>query len=365
MQNRYPDVNDELYRLHYLKQDRAQSRKLIRVVMWASFPLAYVDFSFLATSTEFFILLCLRALLFAYSWYLLKASLSTANPQQLDRQILRWSAAVLLMQFVSNASLPRDYFGHYLVDAWLCMIYFVTLPLPLKSLRPAMFCYLIALLALLAYKVIPTFAYVTSVVVILLASTYTGHATAAYLQRYRKKILSADLELDRQESTDPATGVANRREFMRVSETELQRHVRFGKSLSMLILDLNHFKQIQDDYGAPAGDVVLIEVTRRLKRATRSYDCMARYGTEEFSLLLPEANAEDAHKVANRILSTIAAMPVAMAGQEIKITATVGIATLQDGDTQDSLLQRATAELRNAKKMNLAPMMQQRASMAA
>lgn len=133
----------------------------------------------------------------------------------------------------------------------------------------------------------------------------------------------------------------------------------------MLILDLNHFKQIQDEYGAPAGDVVLIEVTRRLKRATRSYDCMARYGTEEFSLLLPEANAEDANKVANRIISTIAAMPVAMAGQEIKISATVGIATMQVGDTQESLLDRATAALRNAKNLNLAPNMQQRASVAA
>ncbi|MCX7219601.1 MAG: GGDEF domain-containing protein [Burkholderiales bacterium] len=365
MQNRYPDVNEELYRLHYLKQDRAQSRKLIRVVMWATLPLAYVDFSFLGTSQQFYSLFCLRLLLFVYSWYLLKASISTANPQQLDRQILRWSAAVLLMQFVSNASLPRDYFGHYLVDAWICMIYFVTIPLPLKSLRPAMLAYLVALLVLLAYKVIPTFAYVSSVVAILLASAYTGHATSAYLQRYRKKILSAELELDRQESTDPATGVANRREFMRVSESELQRHIRFGKSLSMLILDLNHFKQILDEYGAPAGDVVLIEVTRRLKRATRSYDCMARYGTEEFSLLLPEANAEDANKVANRILSTIAAMPVAMAGQEIKISATVGIATMQEGDTQESLLDRATAALKSAKNVNLAPGMQQRASMAA
>lgn len=358
MQNRYPDVNEELYRLHYLKQDRAQSRKLIRVVMWATLPLAYVDFSFLAASRPFSLLFCLRFLLFIYSWYLLKVSVRIANPQQLDRQILRWSAAVLFVQFVSNASLPRDYFGHYLVDAWICMIYFITLPLPLKSLRPAMFAYLLALLALLAYKVIPTFAYVSSVLVILLASAYTGHATAAYLQRYRKKILSADLELDRQESTDPATGVANRREFIRVSESELQRHARFGKSLSMLILDLNHFKKIQDDYGAQAGDVVLIEVTRRLKRATRSYDCMARYGTEEFSLLLPEANAADAEIVANRILSTIAAMPVAMAGQEIKITATVGVATMQAGDTQDSLLLRATVALKNAKKGMTAPSMQ-------
>lgn len=349
MHNRYPDVNDDFYRMHYLKQDRAQSRKVIRVLMCASLPLAYVDFSFLGASKEFLGLLLLRSLLFLYSWWLLRKSGSVNAPKELEHRMVVWSAAVLLMQFLSNASLPRDYFGHYLVDAWICMIYFISIPAGLRALRPAMLGYLIASFSLFAYKSIPSFSYVVSAVAILLASAYTGHMIASYLHRYRKKILSADVELDRQESTDPATGVANRREFMRVSENELQRHVRFGKSLSMLILDLDHFKQIQETYGPHAGDVVLVEVTKRMKRATRSYDCMARYGTEEFSLLLPEANADDVAKVAQRILATVAAMPVAMAGKEIRISATVGVSTMQAGDTQDSMLDRASAALRKAK----------------
>jgi diguanylate cyclase (GGDEF)-like protein len=349
MHNRYPDVNDDFYRIHYLKQDRAQSRKVIRIFMFASMPLAYVDFSFLGVSREFFGLLLLRSGLLAYSWWLLRKNSSVNAPQELEHRMVGWSAAVLLMQFLSNASLPRDYFGHYLVDAWICMIYFISIPVGLRALRPAMLGYLIASFCLLVYKSIPTSAYVVSIVTILLASAYTGHMTSSYLHRYRKKILSADVELDRQESTDPATGVANRKEFMRVSENELQRHARFGKSLSMLILDLDHFKQIQETYGPHAGDVVLVEVTKRMKRATRSYDCMARYGTEEFSLLLPEANADDAAKVAQRILATVAAMPVAMAGKEIKISAAVGVSTMQAGDTQDSMLDRASTALRKAK----------------
>ena len=349
MQTRYPDVNEEVYRLHYLKQDRAQCRKVIRVVMWVALPLAYVDLAFLSTSNEFFALLSLRTTLFFYSWWLLKKTAGIVDPQVLDRQMLRWSALVLLMQFASNASLPKDYFGHYLVDAWICMIYFITIPISLRILRTVMTGFLLASLVLLAYKIMPIFAYAGSVTAILLASAYTGHAISSYLHRYRRKILSAEMELDRQESTDPLTGVANRREFMRVSENELERHSRLGKPISMLVLDLDHFKQIREAHGSRAGDIVLVEVTKRVKRATRSYDCLARYGTEEFCILLPEASAEIADMVANRTLATIGAMPVAIAGKELKVSAKVGVSTMVEGDTPDSMLVRADEALSRAK----------------
>lgn len=349
MQTRYPDVNDEVYRLHFLKQDRAQCRKVIRVVMWAFLPLAYVDFAFLFVSKEFFALLFLRSLIFLYSWWILKKVLQIADPLELDRQMLRWIAAVLLLQFAGNVCLPKDYFGHYLVDAWICMIYFIAIPLPLRVLRPPMLGFIMASLGLLTYKVIPVFAYAVSVSVILPAGAYTGHTIAAYLQRYRKKILSADMELERQESTDPVTGVANRREFMRVSENELQRHSRLGKSLSVLVVDLDRFKQIREIHGPHAGDIVLVEVTKRVKRATRSYDCLARYGTEEFCVLLPEASAEDADRIAARTRATIIAMPVAVSGKELKVNVNIGVATMLEGDTADSMLRRADDAMNKSK----------------
>jgi diguanylate cyclase (GGDEF)-like protein len=349
MQIRYPDVNEEAYRLHYLKQDRAQCRKVMRVVMWASLPLAYVDFAFLSVGGGFFSLLFLRTLIFLYSWWTLKRIVSIVDPQALDKQVFRWSAAVLLMQFISNLTLPRDYFGHYLVDTWLCVIYFIVIPLPLRVLRPAIFGFISASLCLLAYKILPVFAYAVSVMAILPAGAYTGHAISSYLHRYRKKILSADMELERRESTDPVTGIANRREFMRVSENELQRHVRLGKPLSLLIIDLDHFKKIRENYGPLARDIVLVEITKRVKRATRNYDCIARYGTEEFCVLLPEASAEDAARIAARTWATIVAMPIAVSGKELKVSANIGIATMLDGDTTNSMLKRADEVLIKSK----------------
>ncbi len=349
MQIRYPDVTEEVYRLHYLKQDRAQCRKVMRVVMWASLPLAYVDFAFLSFGWGFFSLLFLRTLIFAYSWRSLKKTVSIVDPQALNRQVFRWSSAVLLMQFVSNVSLPRDYFGHYLVDTWICVIFFIVIPLPLRVLRPAIFGFTIASLGLLLYKTHPVFAYAVSVMVILPAGAYTGHAISSYIHRYRRKILSAEIELERKESTDPVTGIANRREFMRVSESELLRHARLGKSLSLLIVDLDQFKKIRENYGPVARDIVLVEITKRVKRATRSYDCIARYGTEEFCVLLPEATAEDAARIAARTRATIVAMPVAVSGRELKVNANIGIATMLDGDTTETMLRRADEVLVESK----------------
>lgn len=345
MQARYPDVSEDNYRHYYLKQDRAQCRKLIRVVVVACLPLAYVDFSFHGGGLTLTALLMLRVPVLGYSWWLLRQLRHMETVQAVEQHILRWVMLVLLVQFLSNANLPRDYFGHYLIDIWLCLIAFIVIPLPQRLLRPPLIGFVAASMILLLYKQTPVFAYAASTALMLPAGAYTGHAIAQYLHRYRRKILSAEQEMERQANTDPVTGVANRREFMRISDTELQRHLRLGKPLSVLVLDLEHFKSIYDTYGHHAGDMVLVEVTRRVKRATRNYDCLARYGTEEFCVLLPEASADDASKIAARTHATVVAMPVAVSGKELKVSAVIGVATMHEGDTASSLLKRAGAAL--------------------
>ncbi|MCU6432831.1 GGDEF domain-containing protein [Undibacterium sp. Jales W-56] len=352
MQMRYPDVSDDGYRGYYLKQDRGQCRKVVRIVLWASLPLVYVDYLFHGLTTAFFALLVLRMLVVLLSTFTLKRLASTPSADGLQRQMLLWIVPVLLTQFAGNASLPREYFGHYLIDAWLAMIYFIAIPVPLRALRAPMIAFVVASLCLLAYQQLALSAYTISVASMLLAGAYSGHAISAYLHRYRRKILSAEQEMERQSNIDPVTGVVNRREFMRISDSELQRHMRLGKSLSVLVLDLDQLKQISDTYGHHAGDIVLVEVTRRMKRATRSYDCLARYGNEEFCILLPEAGAEDADRIAARTRATVLAMPVAYSGKELRVSVSMGVATMQEGDTASSMLQRADASLAKARVAN-------------
>ncbi|MES2070562.1 MAG: GGDEF domain-containing protein [Pseudomonadota bacterium] len=351
MQTRYPDVGEDQYRSHYLNTDIAQCRRVVLVVMWAILPFIYFDFALRQPGNFFFMLVGAHAALFLYSLWLSRQLPQILSAQQMDQQVLRWVWLALAVTLASNAARPADYFGHYYVDIWIIAMYFVVLPLPLRSLNPPMVGFVAASLSLLfLYKQAPVASYTYNVALMLLLAAVSGHSISSRTHRFRRKTLSAEQELDRQASTDPLTGVANRREFMRISDGELKRHARLGKSLSLLVLDLDRFPQINEAHGYQAGEIVLVEVTRRLKRATRSYDCLARYGGEEFCVLLPEASAEDAGKIAARTKATIVAMPVAVSGKELRVSATIGVATMLTGDTIVSMVKRADADLHKAKQ---------------
>ncbi|MFZ6746557.1 GGDEF domain-containing protein [Undibacterium sp. JH2W] len=341
MQTNYKDVSEENYRSQYTKQDRAQVRRVVRIMLWAFLPLALVDVLFHEFALPLALLLLIRLAAFAYSLWLVRLYATEENVPKLDRYAMYWIVVVLSTQFISNACLPRDYLGHYMVDAWLVLMAFISLPLALNVLRIPLYLFTAASCLLLLYKQSGTFSQAASVLLILPAVAITGHAIAAYVHRYRRKLLSAEQELERQANIDPVTGVANWKEFMRISDGELQRHLRLGKQLSMLVLDLDDFKHLNDLHGPQVGDVILVEVSRRVKRAMRSYDCIARYSGEEFCVLLPEASAEDATKIADRTRATVVAMPISVSGTEMKVSASVRTATLREGDTALSLLRRA------------------------
>ncbi|MDE2429723.1 MAG: GGDEF domain-containing protein [Burkholderiales bacterium] len=337
----YSDVSEEEYRSQYQKQDRAQSRKVIRLVMWAFLPLILVDLDFHGFSVRFGVLLALRGLVLAYSWWTLRQFARLEDAEKLDRYMLYWVVAELVMQLISNVSLPRDYFGHYMVDIWLSLMIFIVVPLPLQNLRPPVMGFVACSIVMLLYKQVPAFSYAVTVALMQPASAITGNAIAMYVHRYRRKLVSAEAELDRQVNTDPVTGVANWREFMRIADAEVQRHARLNKPLSILVLSLDDFREINEMQGPHVGDVILVEVTRRIKRAMRTYDCLARYGADEFCLLLPEANPDDAEKIAERTRATVVAIPVSVYGKEMRVVASTGVATLQAGDTTATLLHRA------------------------
>ena len=175
------------------------------------------------------------------------------------------------------------------------------------------------------------------------------------LNRMREEIeqrKEAERKLILQAATDPLTGIANRRTFMERARSELLRARRYTEPLSLLLIDLDHFKAINDAYGHQAGDRVLIEVARRISGTLRdSVDVFARLGGEEFVVLLPETAPAGALKLAERLRAVIAGTPVAQDnGPAIKVTTSVGAATLRLGDlTVDALINRADVALYQAK----------------
>jgi diguanylate cyclase (GGDEF)-like protein/PAS domain S-box-containing protein len=152
--------------------------------------------------------------------------------------------------------------------------------------------------------------------------------------------------------TDPLTTAANRRAFNEIISQEFSRFKRSQKEYSLVMIDLDHFKSINDQHGHGAGDRVLIEVTERCKDNLRVHDIIARLGGEEFCILLPYTNLEQAHRVAERLRQKIEVMPIISDGNRIKVTVSVGISLVLEGDSDGhDAIERADKKLLEAKSM--------------
>lgn len=156
-------------------------------------------------------------------------------------------------------------------------------------------------------------------------------------------------ELKRIANTDPLTGIANRRVFFEKAEEELKRIKRGRGEFSMLLLDIDHFKKINDSYGHDVGDFILIEVTKVIKDCLREIDVPARLGGEEFGIFLPETNAQGAFHVAERVRGAIAKhtfMADARQNRPIGCTVSIGITTTRFDEDVDSTKMYKMADTR-------------------
>ncbi len=149
---------------------------------------------------------------------------------------------------------------------------------------------------------------------------------------------------------DPLTGVWNRGALFDLLSREIERARRTDESLSVTMLDLDRFKSVNDTYGHAVGDDVLREVCRRIKLAIRAYDGLGRYGGEEFMVLFPSTDTEMAIKQAERVREAVRAEPCQLGEDQRTITVSLGVATLQDGETQEQLIERADKALYRAKE---------------
>jgi len=151
--------------------------------------------------------------------------------------------------------------------------------------------------------------------------------------------------------TDALTGLANRRQLFLRGEEEAGRARRYGRDLSVLLCDLDHFKEVNDTYGHSAGDALLREIAAELNANARDSDVVARYGGEEFVLVLVETDRDGASVVARRVLDKIAGRTAVVDGVSIGVTTSIGVATF-DGpdDSLGQMLKRADKALYAAKR---------------
>lgn len=152
-------------------------------------------------------------------------------------------------------------------------------------------------------------------------------------------------------STDPLTGLHNFRHYSHALDQEMERCRRSGYACCLIMLDLDHFKKVNDDHGHEVGNAALVQTADLIRQALRKLDIPCRYGGEEFTIILPNTGLRDAFLVAERLRALIDEKPLQTAGGEISLSASLGVDIFnrQDRDTVESFTARVDAHLYQAK----------------
>jgi diguanylate cyclase (GGDEF)-like protein len=166
----------------------------------------------------------------------------------------------------------------------------------------------------------------------------------------QRDLIQAREDLRFQATHDALTDIWNRGTILELLQRELERAARTQSSTGVLMLDLDHFKQVNDTYGHLSGDVVLREVAQRISQAVRSYDLVARYGGEEFLIVLPGCDKDQTQGCAERVRAAIASAPIVAHNSEIPVTVSIGAMIATGGETAEiEILAAADAALYQAK----------------
>lgn len=163
----------------------------------------------------------------------------------------------------------------------------------------------------------------------------------------------ADENNRRLAALDPLTGVANRRAVIAALDRDVARAVRTRESIAVMMVDIDHFKRINDQYGHPAGDQVLCNVVNVLRQRLRSQDLVSRYGGEEFLVVLPDTDLIGAHQLARQLCEAVAGSRYRHEGTDIGVTVSIGVfgGRLEPGDSWDMLIAAADRALYRAKEL--------------
>jgi diguanylate cyclase (GGDEF)-like protein len=169
------------------------------------------------------------------------------------------------------------------------------------------------------------------------------------LVELNEELVQAQIALEIQARTDALTDLPNRRAILEILDEEVSRALRQSGSLGVGMLDIDHFKLVNDRYGHAAGDAVLRELAQRLASVMRPYDSLGRYGGEEFLIVVPGTGREELRDVLERLRAVASATPFAAGGRELTVTVSLG-GVVRDGRSADALIARADDALYEAKE---------------
>ena len=169
---------------------------------------------------------------------------------------------------------------------------------------------------------------------------------------YQTMMLERVAQFEKMAYLDPLTGVANRRFTEMTLHSRLDERQRYGWSFGVLFIDVDHFKDVNDQYGHAVGDQVLAMVAKTLSNSVRSFDFIGRWGGEEFLAILANVDATELHAFANRILALVeqSHLAVGTGGRQVRVTVSIGATSTRPDDSLDTLVKRADEYMYASKK---------------
>ncbi len=265
----------------------------------------------------------------------------------------------LIAVMAVNFSRPQNFIGHAVVDVVMLLLVYFVLPAGLIIKYGALILFSIFETVCLFVAHVAGSTELYTIMFAFLVANVTGILGSWQICVLRRHGFLAELEqqkaqeeLKRLAEIDDLTGIYNVRVFNQIARNELQRFHRYGHPLIFIMLDLDDFKQVNDQYGHLAGDRVLKEVAGTARAKLRSIDVMGRLGGDEFGILLPETNMDRGKVVASRIQQALRRMKISTdGGTSLHVTASLGLTEVCSNDKDlDSIISRADSALYQAKR---------------
>jgi diguanylate cyclase (GGDEF)-like protein len=347
------------YRVFHLKNDIAQIILSFSIASISMLVTLGTDaLLFIGRPDLFMKMACYRAGFILVSLVIMFAISKTTKVRIFDRLVLGWISFAVLSILLFNFTRPAN----YLTTAFDIIVPFAIYALsPLKLSQNIMLAFAYSVGTLYVDHVFKigvdplTLSAATAAQFVVHA---LGLGSTLQIQSYRRKSFKAYMdEKDAKEmvaymvNIDTLTKSLTRRHFFNMAQSEFQRFTRYRRPLSALVLDIDLFKNVNDTYGHHAGDIVLRSFSLVAIEQKRVQDTFGRLGGEEFGLLLPETNLEQARVVAERIQETWEKSPVNMDGVPIRSTVSIGVAEADKEDKSfEDLMRRADLMMYKAKE---------------
>lgn len=340
---------EHAYRYHYTHSDSLVSRLNAGFWLFICVLFAYSDFVFLGDDPRLVQALLLRGfILLVVGAYFVRLG-RPISPAAYDRlTLLMWLTIAVWMLYFQAFLRPVSHVNYYTMDILLLMcMYFVVPGTFWSRLTPALI-YTVGHFYIYFFVKIPQppAAVIVFVTSYLIVNTIGVYISTRYYSFRRQEFLTRRHDAAMRDklaelaTRDELTGAMNRRGFFRRAEEEFAVHTLHKTPLSLLVIDIDHFKAINDTYGHHVGDAVLKAFVSYVRDSSRESDCFGRTGGEEFALLLPHTGGDRAVAIAERLRLHCARLPGLTGTARPDFTISIGVAQAQPADTSIYEVQR-------------------------